>query len=232
MLRRKSKSQPRGAPNIAETANVFSYRASRLRVAQNEGRHTSETETADKRRRWWHYIPSYLAAIVIFFSLIYATTLSTYPKIILFNDNSSVSLLRNSQVYQQALENLLHSSILNRSKFTIDTNNLTSKLEQQFPELTQVIINIPLTSRQLVAELASSNPALLLVTGSKSYAIDQQGRALLPLDEITIQRQLLLPSVVDQSGLLITPGKTALPQDTVTFITEVVGQLIYLAITK
>ncbi len=69
-------------------------------------------------------------------------------------------------------------------------------------------------------------PTLILQTiAGNAYVIDDRGRALLPASQVPQISKLSLPTVTDQSGLSIALGKVALPSSSVTYITEVVGQL-------
>jgi hypothetical protein len=68
-------------------------------------------------------------------------------------------------------------------------------------------------------------PKLILVGKGGMYLLDANGRAMITGNQVSDLDSLHIPVVNDQSGLTIQLGKITLPQDTVSFIVQVAGQM-------
>lgn len=141
------------------------------------------------------------------------------------SDNRQV-FLRSPQTYQLAASAILASSWLNTNKLTADTKKIATTMQEQFPELEQVSVTLPIIGRQPVIYILPARPALLLKDSTGGvYIVDSHGRALINASQVSKVEKLGLVIVEDQSGLPVKLGQTALPSNNVAFITEVLGQL-------
>jgi hypothetical protein len=203
---------------------TFSYHASR---SANEAPLKRVAPDAAKRIEgppWWHLLPSMAATVAVILCLLYLLGLSTNPKVV-EPSNNSATLLRPKAVYEHAAQLLFEDSILNRSKVTVDTGGIARKLKQQFPELADVTIALPMVGRRPIVYIAPSPPAISLLTSNGTYVVNAAGKAIVDTDKTPISFTKPLPTVVDQSGLSLQVGSQALPADYVSFITTVVSQL-------
>jgi hypothetical protein len=156
----------------------------------------------------------------------YVLSLGTNPKILTINNRIDNSLLRPISVYQQSAQRILKSTPLNRSKITIDTGRFSQAMKQQFPELSEVSVTLPIVGHRPLVELAAARPRLILVSqNGELYLVDSSGRALMKTSDAKGVNELQLPKVIDQSGLSIATGQGALTGNDVAFITTVVLQL-------
>lgn len=172
------------------------------------------------------HVPSYLAIILIISSLMYLLWLDTNPKINLNVEPNSASLLQNNSVYQEAAQKILKNSIFNRSKLTINTNKIAADLEKQFPELSEVIINIPIAGHRLVFEIEPAKHALILESKtSNAYVIDEKGRAVVKAVDVVDIDKLDIPLVIDESNMTIEKGRSVLTKDEVKFIFDLYKQM-------
>jgi hypothetical protein len=136
----------------------------------------------------------------------------------------SKTFLRDHTVYEDAAS-AAFASPLNRNKITVDTNRIAAELEKRFPELRAVTVSLPVIGSKPVVYIHPSLPKLIFVAGSGTYLLDGNGRALITGNQVSSLEDLHVPVVSDQSGLPVELGKVVLPESTVSFISEVVGQL-------
>jgi len=225
MFRKKSSTRQRH-PSITpkKSQSVFSYYNQRSINQVPLGRQVKQVvdKHSDGTRPWWHYAPSVIALLAIVGSLVYILSLSANPKVL---QAGGSGLLRPTTVYQQAAQKQFASSWLNHSKLTVNTAAITSQLEVQFPELADISITLPLIGRRPVVYIVPSPPVLILKSQVTSFVVNGQGRAIMTTSQLSTISDQQLPSVTDQSGLIIKPGETAMPASYVSFITTVLGQL-------
>lgn len=221
MLGRRQKQIPGRKPSQARGSStpVFSYYASRSDNSVTTGRHKPKHNFQLK------LIPTYVALITIFFSIIYVATLSTDPRIVPHGHDDSV-VLQSTEIYRYAAQELLGGSVFNYSKLLINTREIERKIQDQFPELVGVSITVPLISRRPIVAIEPATPALVLATKNGNYVIDQQGVAILKPSNLDAFVSLELPRISDESDLDPETGKQSLPSDDVRFITEIARQLM------
>jgi hypothetical protein len=196
-----------------------------LKAQQKEAKKSPVAVRRSKQINWLKRGPAILALALAGVLLLNSLFLSSQPRIIQTGDGRGQIFLRNESTYQQAATDILGSSLLNRTKLTIDTGNMAQKLSSEFPELGSVTVALPVFGHQPVVRIEPASPALILTTASgQSYVLDAAGRALITPAQAPGVSRLGLPVVTDQSGLLITTGHIALPSGSVGFISEVVGQ--------
>lgn len=236
---RKPKKAPhtlrREPPKSTSRSAVFSYyakssgdssRSSRLRLPTEE-RRLKATETIrlhDKRDILLKNIPLLLALGIILIGIIYNTTLSANPQVIVNSVTDEQTFLRDKSVYQNALEEEFSRSWLSRSKITIDTQTIADNMTARFPELADVSVTLPLLGTRPVVQVEATRPALILTSASSAYVLDQRGIVLMDARELKNPDKLL--PVVDESGLTIEKGKPALTAGQVAYILELQRQLV------
>ncbi len=213
------------------TRDVFSYHANRSISSVSRGREeTTSSPVRDRNtaRPFWHLLPGLFALAAIISCAIYASLLNTTPRIHVASvSDPEALLLRPTDEYSQGAEALLRSSLLNRNKITVNTEQLNQRMSAMFPELSEVNFVLPFIGQRIVVELHASQPAMILKTAQgKSYLIDNSGRVLLNSNETTKQNLAKgLPVVKDESNLPIEQGKNILPKQSVEFLTTVYNQL-------
>lgn len=219
-VRRRNTGLP-GSSNVN-----FNYHSSRSIDETNTGRSNRELqmniEKKPIRTQWWKHLPTYIAILVVLGSLMYTLTLSTDPKVKLV-DESSQTIVQPAYVYQQAAQNILQSSLSNKTKVTINTDKIASEIEQKYPEINGVTIIIPLLGHRPILEVRPAESIFVLSNPQGKYVINQQGNAVLSLTP-SLASKYNLPVVIDQSGFHTTVGKEALPATSVQFIKTVIDQ--------
>jgi len=222
-FRRKNKQPPTRLPQpSSQPASVFSYYASRSHSDINTGRGREPEQSTPSG--WWRHLPSLIASAAIIGSIGYLLTLNTTPKFIPLDVTTS-SLFQPTANYEAIGRDIFSKSVYSHTKLTIDTDKLARELENQLPELKSISVIIPLFSRRPVVQIQAAQPVLILVNQHGAFVIDTRGRAVLKKSETPSGALQGLPTVSDELGLEIQKGKSALPQHTVSFISQVVAQL-------
>lgn len=225
--------------SVRASAPVFSYhtnRAARPEAARDTragaGKSGSVIKGASaamlrgKHVNWLKRGPVLLGAALAMLVLLANLVVSTSPRMQVADVQNGRIFLRAPSIYLQAAHNMLAGSLLNRNKITIDTHAIANRMQAQFPELASVSIELPLVGTQPIVYVQPAAPKLLLTsTGGTVYVVDENGRALILASKVARLDTLQLPMVTDQSGLTVGLGKPTLPSSSISFITEVVGQL-------
>ena len=219
----------RRSRHAEERPASFSYHARRSDQLLNTGRVIARSETAAKARaasRYWQQRFGFgILLIVGLVCLIYISTLSTQPRVVLDETVLSKAVLQDNSVYENAAADLLKSSILNRNKITLSTNELSSRLAARFPELASVRTSLPVLTHRVVLYGTSAEPVIILASPSGSYALDVSGVALLTGAQLSSLSSLNLPLVTDESNLPVKIRHQALTSSNVSFILTVLAQL-------
>lgn len=224
------KSQPpaRRRPGVSPPSrpDAFSYYANRAKTEQGSQRRLPTVQTP--KISWIRQLPTYVALAAIGISLVLCLSLDTNPKIVQLNDLVAPNQrLRDSRVYQAAAKKILSQHLSSRTKLTIDTQAVITSLKQQFPEISQAYINIPLISRRPVFSLQLAEPQLLFnEQGGQSFVLDKSGRVIMSARDIQKLGGYHLLTVTDQSGLQPKVNEVIMPAQSVAFIRELDAQLV------
>ena len=206
---------------------AYSYHANRSEQEYNVGR--SEPREQDTRRQARvlrdirQRLGFILALLVVLACIINVLRLSSDPKVVSLTAGSADTFLHSNATYEQAAQKLLAGSILNGNKITINSDQIVHKLKQEFPELSDVSITLPLVGHRPVVYIAPTTPSLILQAGPSSFVLDENGKVL--TTNTSGPDTTSLPTVTDQSGLKAEVNKQALPASTISFIQTVLGQL-------
>jgi len=156
-----------------------------------------------------------LLALVII-GIGYSLIIKPQPKVIV-NSSSFHSL----QTYRAAAATQLRH-LNNRNKITFNEGALASALQKQFPEITNVQVELPLFSEQPTIRLTVAAASFFLNSGGQRYIINSSGRAVSVAS--SLPRFTNLPNIEDQSGFKTTTGSQVLSADSVAFINTVIAE--------
>lgn len=198
---------------------VFSYYSSRSSTDTNVGRLKDGVKKSFK----WKFIPSFIALGAILISLGYVLSLTTNPRMSVIGEETP--LTQPLPVYQEAAERALKSSIFNRLKMIINTVSLENRLKSEFPELSEVAITIPITSRRPIVAIKAATPTVILTTNNGAFVLDSRGIVIAKSASTEQFSGLNIPVVKDESGLTLELKSGGLPPADIAFISEVVRQL-------
>jgi hypothetical protein len=233
----KSKKQPEPSrrrarlsqqPDVRSNA-VFSYHANRSVRETNQFRDAEREQSKDTPRRqhranWAKKMPAIAIGLAVVVLLGFCLQLSDNAKVETVGTASGQLFLRDKSVYAAAARQAF-AVWTNGNKMTVDTAKISADLRKQFPELQVVSVSLPVIGTQPTVYIQPAIPKLLLVSKNGMFVLDSNGRALIAGNQVAKLTELGVPVVTDESGLTIDAGNIALPKATVSFITEVVGQL-------
>ncbi|HKR82095.1 MAG TPA: hypothetical protein VJR27_03780 [Candidatus Saccharimonadales bacterium] len=232
--RRQPQNQPRARIAAPQSrGEVFSYHANRsVREGSNNIGRIVPEEVSKRRRsmKWAKRVPMFAALIVIIICCSVVLGLNSSAKVVPVTTGASGPnklFLQDTTVYQQAAQRLFATNVLNKNKLTVDTARITRELQNEFPELQNVSIALPLIGHRPIVYLQPASPILFLTTqGGGLYVLDRSGRAVVGGAEASAQTgKLPIPTVHDASGVAVKTGQVALPSDDIAFIVQVVAQL-------
>lgn len=231
--RKKPAAIGRRQPSANRDRNVFSYHTNRVPaeranrgVAQDVVISTKSKRVVGDKQAWIRNIPTLGAVIVVVGCILYSFGLTPQAKINFVGTADQESLtLRSKEAYQQGAQDILDNSLLSRTKFTIDTQGFEQEFKQQFPEVADVAITLPIVGRRPIVNISTAQPTLLLASQGQTYVLDRRGMVLMKAENLSTQVREKLPIVQDQSAASVEVGKVALPGEDVAFIIEVIEQL-------
>lgn len=219
-----SRNRVQDLPNKQSTA--YNYLSNRSVSDIGVGRYNLDTQqkkVPSNRGNFIKHIPTYIAVIVLIVCFLYTATLSTNAKVVIV-DNTTQSFMQPISVYQDYINKILSSSVMNYSKLSINTDSLAQQMNKEFPELNGVSIIVPLLGRTPMVEIRPSRSIINLTNAQGSFLINQQGNAIIKLNTNQLKSAFNLPVVKDESGLTINLGSQILPLDTISFINTVIDQ--------
>lgn len=226
---RVGKKQQRPATRTPRSSqSLYSYSSNRSVERGGVGRQPGKADESAKRqkRRVVQHIPSLLLLLAILASFVYLSTIDSRVRVAFVKtDDKSTTNLREASEYQTEAENFINHSIVNRSKFMFDSGGLENHLKQRFPEIAAASVSVPIMGRRPVVELQATRPAFILVSGTQSMLIGNNGVALVDAHDVKNIGGLGLRTVADQTGVELSPGKSALPQEQAQFISVILEQL-------
>ncbi|MDZ7744214.1 MAG: hypothetical protein U5K77_00425 [Candidatus Saccharibacteria bacterium] len=198
---------------------MYSYYANRRydvrdSTARRRGEPNSKTDVTG-----WHKLPGFIAILIIIGCIFYILSLDISPRIVTVEQpDESLSILQSEEIYQEAARDALKANVLHRFKLTIDTRSIERSLLQQFPELDQIAITVPVASRRPVIEIRAKTPAFVLTSDVNAVVVDTRGRVIVDVADVEHDVQSMVPQIIDEVGLTPKVGDWILPSDTVAFI--------------
>ena len=161
--------------------------------------------------------------IVLAASVVSILQVDNTPRIVMLNDASHYAL-HTTVDYQKAVTESLRGSLLNSNKITVNTRSVVQTLRQQFPEIYDASVVLPLVGHRPTVYIELTRPALVMHTARKTVVVDSSGRALMASTDRTAYDSLKLPILKDESNIQLKVGDVALSSNNVVFIEDVVRQ--------
>jgi hypothetical protein len=115
-------------------------------------------------------------------------------------------------------------SILNKSKFTVNSNSIARQIENTYPELDSATVIIPLTGHNLQIVLKASTPVLSLENSTGYYLLNDKGVAILKFSSAKQMSLTKLVTLTDASNSPVSLGKSFISSNTVGFIQSIIYQ--------
>jgi hypothetical protein len=208
---------------------VFSYHANRSVRESNQFRDAEREQAQDLSRHkkgvdWVKKMPTIAALLAVVVLVGFCMQLTDNAKIETVGTSGGQLFLRDKSVYATAAHQAF-APWANGNKLTVNAEKISADLRKQFPELQVVSVALPVIGTQPTVYIQPAVPKLLLVSKNGMFVLDANGRALIAGNQVAKLTDLGVPVVTDESGIPIETGTIALPKDTVSFVSEVVGQL-------
>ncbi len=229
---RSSSTSSRRKRVIAEdkqSSKTFSYRSQRPEPElKNIGRLKERRSSQQPARKKLSYFLLQRFGLVILLiagvaCAVNILSLNSNAKVSPLTTSTNQAFLQPTSVYEAAASLALKNSVWNYNKVTIDTNQISLQMLNQFPELTKVSVTLPLLAHRPLVYVQPALPTLMLVTNSgSSFIVDSTGKAVIAGTSSSLHQ---LPILHDQSGLKIRLNHQALSGASVTFIQNIIAQL-------
>lgn len=208
---------------------VYSYHSYRAKpnVPERGGQRISAgTQQKTAKRRGLLLLPSRQRAVYwICFALIAlcsAKVLVVVPQSRVVVTDNGANLGLPVAKYAQSADTALQSSLLNAIKPTVHASGIARDLERRYPELSSVVVAVPLIGNRPVVYVSAERPAFALDTGTGLYSISTEGYVLARLDSLPSD----LIRLKEVGSREPKPGSRFLPGSTVVFAKIVAYQLV------
>ncbi|MES2971936.1 MAG: hypothetical protein V4702_06470 [Patescibacteria group bacterium] len=224
---KKQMPQERMRPRASSNPKVFSYYArgsssSDNNVGRGDEKNQVRTRTGGSQH-WVRLLPSYIALVIITIALVYATLLQPTPRIILLNSPGTIH--RDAGVYDTAMRNIWKQSLLNRSKLTVSSRDISSKIQEEFNELAAVNIQLPLLGSRPTVVLTPARPSFQLVGSNGSFYVAESGKVMSRIEDVSQNELGEVPIIRDESGITAEPGKSILSSQETNHLVRLFNQL-------
>lgn len=160
--------------------------------------------------------------LVISMGSIYLSTLTNQAQVSI---SDSAGAIRDDSVYEQHVADHINKSVLNRSKLTFDTRGLIDSLRNDFPEVAEASISLPIFSRAAQVDIQVAEPRFLLVGGSSSALVGENGVTLAIVEDDQNMQNEGFTRIIDETSITPEPGKVALPSEQARFLNIIREQL-------
>ncbi len=234
-LRRKRSStliSGRRATTYSQTKTpVFSYYKGQ-RGTQADSNNPSRTQPVrdqsrfgvpDHRRHRFQlkHIPTYIALCMLGGALLYTLSLSASPRVVI--EQAPGVVQRDVSTYRADIQALWRTSPFNRTKVTINAQRTRQAILDNYHELSDVRIQLPLVGHRATIVLVPAAPSLQIQAENGRFYLDADGKALADTSHVTTSNSV--PTVQDESVLAVDPGQPVLPQSQVLFILQLFTEL-------
>lgn len=168
-------------------------------------------------------LPSYIAGLALISAILFSFWLESSPRLVISNVPGSVG--RGSTEYQRAVTDHWKKSPLNHVKFLVNTGSFSANIQNQFHELQEVWVRLPLLGSTPTIVLIPAKPALVLVSEGKPYYISSSGKVMAPVSDMLKNDLKNLAVISDDTGMQATAGKYVLSGSYVDFLAALQKQL-------
>lgn len=219
-LKPAARQKPRSGSGETQKNVVFSYYSDERRQDTRE----RYEQPRQSRSKLLKQIPTLIAGLAVLVCIARLISLDvSNPKIEYSHPGNS--LLRERQAYDNSVKEVLGSDIFYRSKITIDTKKAEKALLDEFPELSSASITLPVAARRPIIHLKMNAAKVIVLSSYGQFLIDDNGKAIMQLDDSKDPGGLGLIAVRDESELKFGVGDSMLTQDETAFINSLALQL-------
>lgn len=224
---REQQNAQKSPPQRVRSAGPYYYRGSDIEKGKNRSSGRKPGRRKISRLAMLNRVASIALIIVIVVCVYSLFSLSNTPQVILSGsaavDNPIYS--EYSKSIKTTSEQILGKSVWNLNKLTVNTQGLTNKLFDKYPEFSDISVELPLVGRHPVIYVVPSDPSVVLVYNGGSYLLNQDGVVIQAGSNPESFSNLKLPTIQDDSGVPVQDGFEALTPSNISFIKTVMAQL-------
>lgn len=204
---------PNQAKPVSRSVNFYrSDKNIEIKESDTEKR-LSDRAKADKSK---HKLLVIFSLILIFGFVLYSNTVSSSVRVGYANDYQSPYNSTNN--YAEFVDGIINKSLSNKTKITINTKAIEKELLDNFPEVDNASLSLPIVGRRPNLILSVRRPVAVLIAGPDSYIIDSRGFIVSDIKDLALSERQKLPVIIDESGMEVKVGTQILPSDTIDFI--------------
>ena len=160
----------------------------------------------------------WLALIASLILIVQLTVVDGHSKVVLLASDGTKST-EGMATYENTVNQLLATSLLNRSKITVDAHGIADQLRKKHPEVESAVITLPLVGGKPTVYITMSEPVFTLQQGSARYILSASGYITgISSDDSG------LPLVQDETSEVVTVGTQLLPRSSVQFMKTIAYQ--------
>lgn len=150
--------------------------------------------------------------------LLFGLWLKPTPQVTIINQPGTVH--RQEAAYKAGIQSIWNKRLLNQTKLTIQADQLSSAIEQLFPEIESASVELPLLGQLPNVVITPASPILVLVTQKGAFYVAENGKTMARSDQVKANQLGSLPTVRDDSGIVPEPGRPALPIQQIETVIE------------
>lgn len=199
-----SKEQPRPRRSATSTSSVrlgSTYSDRHVRAAPEVKRKTG------KLKRFVSGSARTAVIVALVLALVSILRLESTPVVFVKNDERS-----RRQLYQEYTTKVLSSSIMNKTKLTLQRSMLEQKLVEEFPEISAATISVDFLGRKPVLDLQLSSITAVVEGRGGKFALASNGRLAYQTNE------KIGLTVKDESGIELKKGERVMRSDDSEFL--------------
>jgi hypothetical protein len=132
------------------------------------------------------------------------------------------SQLFHTQSEYQTAANKILSGVKYSNKITFSEKSVIAKMQEQFPEITSMRVELPIFTQNPILHLKIASPTFTIKSNGQSYIVDSDGVAVAKSGDFVGSNKLV--GIEDQSGFKIESGKQVLSAGSVKFINTIIKQ--------
>lgn len=219
LLFKKQKASRRLRVPADQDKRAYIYRSQRTRSEVRPPREQSKTDQNKSIKRGRVILP--LIGIGVFIAVFFGGSLEQTSKI----DVDKSTSIRTEGEYKEKADQLLKSSLKNRSKFTIEKNKIEDSMRSSFPEIESISISTPPWLNKPLFKISIFDTQLVFSSLNERYLVNVDGLIISQSkqSEMTLSKDLLI--IIDETGQGAEVGKRALSADQVDYIRQINHQL-------
>lgn len=163
--------------------------------------------------------------IIVVSVMLYGATLKSEPAISIVGSDDYYTINGQGR-FAGPITKILSDDWTNGNKLTMNTLAIETQIKQQFPELREVDVQLPIVGRTPKVFLQLRQPvATLLASDGSAYVVDSDGIVIGNASDLNSEYRSKLPALVDKASIDLDLGVRVLAKESIRFINEIIYQL-------